>query len=161
LPTPGRLYQVELAPIDDELLDWDRPLIEQSETVKKALQSWNAYDAGLRLARSDRYGNEFDRPSGTQFGAVVESQNPSIYDLLEHSQGRSLILELQSLLGFPKVVSEKLHSLGIRGTRYLDATGRGSTSASSYNYVIFDDADVKVRAKFFINSQRALEQVEH
>lgn len=33
----GKLYQVELAPEQDEYLDWDKPLSEQSEKVKGAL----------------------------------------------------------------------------------------------------------------------------
>jgi len=33
----GKLYQVELAPEQDDYLDWDKPLSEQSEKVKSAL----------------------------------------------------------------------------------------------------------------------------
>ena len=38
LADPGKLYQVELAPKDDEYLLWDKPLSEQSEKVKAALE---------------------------------------------------------------------------------------------------------------------------
>ena len=34
----GKLYQVELAPKEDEYLLWDRPLSEQSEKVKAAFE---------------------------------------------------------------------------------------------------------------------------
>jgi len=33
----GKLYQVELAPAEDEYLLWDKPLSEQSDRVKAAL----------------------------------------------------------------------------------------------------------------------------
>lgn len=42
----GRLYQVDLAPKEDEYLDWDKPLSEQSEKVKAAL-------AKARLAQAE------------------------------------------------------------------------------------------------------------
>ena len=34
----GNLYTVELLPDEDEFLDWDKPLSEQSEKVKAAIQ---------------------------------------------------------------------------------------------------------------------------
>ena len=34
----GKLYEVELAPTQDEYLDWDKPLSEQSELVKSSLE---------------------------------------------------------------------------------------------------------------------------
>lgn len=37
LPPQGKLYQVNLTPKEDEYLDWDKPLSEQSEGVRKAL----------------------------------------------------------------------------------------------------------------------------
>jgi hypothetical protein len=42
-----------------------------------------------------------------------------------------------------KLASEKLKSLGIRGIKYLDGSSRGK-GEGSYNYVIFDDADVEI-----------------
>lgn len=36
---PGQLYRVELTPNEDEFLDWDKPLVEQSPRVMSALQS--------------------------------------------------------------------------------------------------------------------------
>jgi phosphoglycolate phosphatase-like HAD superfamily hydrolase len=36
---PGALYKVELAPKQDEYLDWNKPLSEQSDKVKAALES--------------------------------------------------------------------------------------------------------------------------
>ncbi|EIC30753.1 hypothetical protein Metal_3073 [Methylomicrobium album BG8] len=38
LANQGRLYQVELAPEQDEYLLWDKPLSEQSDKIKKALK---------------------------------------------------------------------------------------------------------------------------
>lgn len=43
-----------------------------------------------------------------------------------------------------KAASEYLHSLGIRGIKYLDGGSR-SSGEGSYNYVIFNDADVEIQ----------------
>lgn len=40
----GKLYEVELAPKEDEYLDWDRPMAEQSPTVLERLKAAGHYD---------------------------------------------------------------------------------------------------------------------
>jgi hypothetical protein len=45
--------------------------------------------------------------------------------------------------GNPKAASRALHAAGIKGIRYLDGSSRGK-GEGSYNYVIFDDADVTI-----------------
>jgi hypothetical protein len=47
-PPKGKLYQVELAPDDDQLLDWDKPLSEQSAVVREKLKA-AASSAFIRL----------------------------------------------------------------------------------------------------------------
>jgi len=108
---PGRLYQVELAPSEDEYLLWDKPLSEQSEKVKAALE--------------------------------VASQT----DLASANSGEAVYRKLEKRLGSDKAASERLHSIGIRGIKYLDGSSR-SAGDGDYNYVIFDDADVSIMAKF-------------
>ena len=49
--------------------------------------------------------------------------------------------------GSDKAASEYLHSLGIRGIKYLDGTSRGK-GEGNYNYVIFSDDDVTIVTKF-------------
>jgi len=111
----GRLYQVELAPTEDEYLLWDKPLSEQSEKVKAALST---------------------------------AMGPAI---LKDGSGRNLYHHLSGnmSLGSDKAASEYLHSLGIRGIKYLDGTSRGN-GEGNFNYVIFDENDVEITAKFSI-----------
>ncbi len=46
--------------------------------------------------------------------------------------------------GSPKQASEKLLNLGIKGIEYRDGGSRDSNEKVTYNYVIFNEADVKV-----------------
>lgn len=115
----GRLYTVDLKPAEDEYLLWDKPLSEQSEKVKAALEAafpgdWNEIK---------RKGGEWRNLTGEQFYRNASDGFDS-----------------------DKAASEYLLSLGIRGIKYLDGSSRGA-GEGAHNYVIFDDADVKITAK--------------
>lgn len=115
--TQGKLYQVELAPSEDEYLLWDKPLSEQSETVKTALAEYGDYPGtltGKQIYKQETGGN------------AGNSNSP--------------------------IVSQELHSLGIRGIKYLDGTSRGK-GEGNYNYVIFNSADVEIKAKFALSDE--------
>ncbi|MDP2830266.1 MAG: hypothetical protein Q8O37_16890 [Sulfuricellaceae bacterium] len=113
----GKLYTVELAPSEEEYLDWDKPLSEQSEKVLAALEQVPIEIKSIPMTGEDIY------------GAL------SSYHSSEISGGRN-----------DKAASEYLQSIGIRGVRYLDGSSRSSGSGTS-NYVIFNDADVAITAK--------------
>jgi len=127
-PLGGRLYHVDLKPAEDEYLLWDKPLSEQSERVRKALES-----SGIDpKARGDEiYGRFVDDAIGGE-NAPVNLPDP---------QWKSAMSDAK------RVASEKLKSLGIRGIKYLDGTSR-SQGEGSHNYVIFDDADVDITAMY-------------
>lgn len=116
----GRLYQVELAPEADEYLHWDKPLLEQSEKVYDALE-----ESGM---------------------AALVKDNATGQDIYNEI---ALNLSDDKLAGSTegdKAASKYLHSIGIRGIRYLNGSSRG-VGDGDHNYVIFDDADVKITAK--------------
>ena len=120
----GRLYQVELAPSEDEYLDWDKPLSEQSDTVKAALD---------KVGLPKKYHSE--NKTGSE-----------IYRLLSQDSASHITGKLMDGRG-DKAASEYLHSLGIRGIRYLDGSSRSKGEGNS-NYVIFSDDDVTITAKY-------------
>ena len=117
----GNLYEVDI-PEDGEYLLWDKPLSEQPEGVSKALTSDTATMAAL----------EED-----QFGGPV----------MDQVTGRDFYRALSRRLGGDRQASEYLRSLGIRGIKYLDGASR-NTGDGTFNYVIFDDADVEIAARF-------------
>lgn len=118
--TIGKTYEVDLAPAEDEYLLWDKPLSEQSEKVKKALNS-----AGHKIA------SDTTAP-GSQFYHFL-AQN--VWNTGTHSH---------------REASAYLRNLGIRGIKYLAGDGSRAKQEGTFNYVIFDPADVKVRAKFSV-----------
>lgn len=111
----GRLYEVDLAPTEDQYLDWDAPLSEQSEYVRERLKDDDAFRYLSQDFIRGKYGDN----------------------------GRSVYKDIAERVGSDKAASEYLASIGIPGIRYLDATSRGKGEGSS-NYVIFDDKLVEV-----------------
>lgn len=120
----GNLYRVNLKVNDEDLLDWDKPLTQQP---RKALASFRYMQKKLAdaiTARRQRMGNPSldaleDKPFSGWYGNMVE------------------------MLGGEREASRYLFDIGIRGIRYLDGNSRGE-GAGSYNYVIFDDADIEI-----------------
>jgi N12 class adenine-specific DNA methylase len=133
-PAKGRLYEVDLAPEAEEYLDWDKPLSEQSEKVKARL-----LEAGV--IEKDRFGYVFkNAPYGRQEAGTGED----VYLWIGGSTGNALRGNKNA---GPETASRYLASIGIPGMRYADAGSR-SKKAGSSNYVIFDDALIKITNKF-------------
>jgi hypothetical protein len=72
---------------------------------------------------------------------------PIISELGQDASGDAFYKRLSNKLGSDKAASDYLHSLGIRGIKYLDGSSR-SAGDGNFNYVIFNDQDVKITAKF-------------
>lgn len=139
----GKLYQVELAPSDDEYLLWDKPLSEQSEKVKEALK-----DAAAKTTASGM------NPSGyiakaLRNGGWEQFKGNTLYDVISELAGfnKEMTGGWTTRIKNDQAASEYLHSLGIRGIKYLDGSSRGA-GEGNFNYVIFDDNDVTIEAKF-------------
>jgi N12 class adenine-specific DNA methylase len=110
----GQLYHAEI-PEDSDLLDWDKPLSEQPEKVRKAIKErapfealdfmsgWDIYDAASAYSASEKAGRY-----------VVDGKDPQAGSAL-------------------------LNSIGIPGLRYLDGNSRRD-GKGSHNYVIWDEA---------------------
>ena len=123
LPARGRLYEVDLQPTEEEYLDWDRPLEDQSETIRAA------------LAR------DYARSLGVSYNMAKESVDADL------QFGRTVYRQAAQDLQSDRKASSYFAELGIRGIKYLDGSSR-SAGTGNYNYVIFDDADVSITAKF-------------
>jgi N12 class adenine-specific DNA methylase len=99
----GKLYEVELAPTQDQYLDWDKPLSEQSELVKESLEKW---------AKTD------DRDWGNTPGFANKTMT-----------GEQLYKSASSFRE-AKDISDAMHKAGIRGIRY--AAEGGKSEAKNY-----------------------------
>lgn len=128
----GNLYKVDLDVKDEDLLDWDKPLSEQSEKVKAILKQ-----AALNLANDDSF---FDRDLQALEVALAGKGKPLT--------GSDVYADIQEALESrdSKAASEYLLSLGIPGIRYLDGTSR-KQGEGTYNYVVFDENLIKILDK--------------
>lgn len=128
----GRGYEVELAPKEHEYLDWDKPLSEQSPHVREAISK-----VAPELADSDLKGRDI-------YGHVVANH------VLENNRDNgwtSVASTMNDRAGSQALGSKTLHDAGIRGIKYLDGSSRGKGDGHS-NYVIFNDKDVSIQAKY-------------
>lgn len=139
----GRLYKVELAPAEDEYLLWDNSLSEQSEKVKAILEKANPE---LSHGRYSDYANE----SGV---GDVPNGGKALYEMIAQRLGERRESRRGYNVSDDKAASEYLHSLGIRGVKYLDGTSRGK-GEGDYNYVIFSDEDVEIAEMYSVKSDR-------
>jgi hypothetical protein len=174
---PGRMYEVNINADPEHFLDWDKPLSQQSEAVRRALDATGVptgFDtskvtketvtnaAGKPLDKfMDARGNPIGYLAGdgpftaTRFGGDFDTfpTRSEAEAWLMANQGRALEAkfahdELEKKLG-PAGVSQALREAGIPGIRYLDQGSRGAGEGSS-NYVVFDDALVEILRKYGI-----------
>lgn len=163
---PARLYEVDLAPAEDEYLLWDKPLSEQSEKVKAGLaEAAKSYMRDFRIVpRQSSYGGEtwFAAPagasdheismlriSGADYATKEDAQREidSGDALWRAIRGERTGEAVARMIGTSTEGTRRLRSAGIRGIKYLDQSSRGA-GEGTYNYVIFDEADVTIRAKY-------------
>lgn len=127
--SPGRLYEVEI-PEDNEFLLWDKPLSEQPEKVRDALQ--NALD--------DVVNRQTDYKKASALSRELTLDN------LAENTGQEIYANLSSTLDEgDQAASLALKDAGIAGIKYLDGTSR-TEGDGTFNYVVFDDNAVSIRA---------------
>lgn len=98
----GRLYQVELAPAETDYLLWDKPLSEQSPTVRAALK---------QLMAGPLFDLNLDDAPGWQ-----KLTGGAFYD--------ALVGRIGLIKDGNRAASEALKAAGIRGNKYLDGVSR-------------------------------------
>ena len=132
LETTGNLYKVD---IPDEyiptMMDYDKPLGQQNEVVKKAL---NKIKKQITPEMKDELGGDLNLLFGKD---VTPVQFLNTMEIIHPTGGVG--------------IGEKmLNDLGVKGMRYKDAMSRGADKGTS-NFVVFDPTDVKILEK---NSQK-------
>jgi hypothetical protein len=129
----GNLYEVNiLADKENDFLDWDKPLSQQSEKVRNIL-----YPLTDEFAKSKGY-KEWDDD--------WKILSPAFSKWLGES---------------PELTSKTLLNKGILGIRYLDQGSRG-TGEGTYNYVIFDPKIIQIVTQNgeFVMASKTPENVE-
>ena len=140
----GKLYNVELAPKEEDFLLWDKPITEQSDKVQAAL-------AGLGFKPMSMADKALD--------VLRVLATASADERLGEWYGSGIYETIAEKLGSPKAASLTLLEAGIRGNKYLDGNSRGlNLEKPGYNYVIFADEDVSMVAKYSRSKTTAKER---
>ena len=159
----GATYQVRLNVKPDELLDWDRPLSEQPEGVRKALEPFVGKSAPFEQSpgvwQIGAHSVVHDAPTGKYLltkGSAIKGRFGSLDDAVsasgEQRTGAQLYESARLVPGEVRdqvAASAKLKAAGIKGIRYKDAGSR-SGEGGTYNYVIFDDKLVDILKRYGI-----------
>jgi hypothetical protein len=127
----GYLYKVDIPDnVANTFIDWDKPFGQQTDSVKRSLNSLHPEVKNKILAK-DVGGNE---PTG---GLIINR-------LQEYFSGgrRSNAFTNKANYG-AKEASEELNSINIKGAKYLDALSR-SADDGTRNFVLYDPETIKM-----------------
>jgi len=145
----GNLYKVDIPDKNiPNMLDWDKPLTEQTPQVRKALEN-------LGIKTNKQKLNEFD-------DALLAALTGDASALLPKEPMNSLGSAIyQTILrGTPEAKSAKLKELGITGIRYLDEGSRDwriltPEESTSKKYVVGKWPGGGKEQKYFDNAKEA------
>ena len=154
----GHLYKLDI-PSHDKLLDWDKPLSEQPEGVKRALEEskpikgmqdpgalWAQWPDREELFYTSKELEKISQQELESAEKTLSQTNANLVpykDIYNRMSGEDLYQTLSNTSGSQQSASEYLRSIGIPGHRYLDQMSRGK-GEGTYNYVIYDTEAVKV-----------------
>ena len=129
-------YEVDIDVSEDELLDWDALIDEQSDKVTKALESipWEKNEFLEEESWLDWAYNTAEELSG--------GMNPT---------GESLIKALE-YEDDPKAIVDMLRAAGIKGIKYKDGFSRkvDNDIITTSNYVIYDPSLITISKKYAV-----------
>jgi hypothetical protein len=111
---PGRMYEARINAEPEQFLDWDKPLVQQSEAVRSALE--NAGGAASYIGNSGMPLGHFIRQAG---------RNRYTASDLFNRGGEPLTMTDAD-------VSARLWEAGIPGSRYLDQSSRTPMGPATY-----------------------------
>lgn len=147
---PGHLYKVEI-PDDGSYLHWDKPLSEQPEAVRSALEKIDPYhfshegDGYDPKEQGQIIYRRLVRPRFMVLNEATDRYEPvgatSRAEAIAKAGGDASRVRVVSSFD-PREASLMLKDAGVSGIKYMDGNSRG-TGAENHNYVVFDDAAVK------------------
>jgi hypothetical protein len=127
------MYKVDVKDeILPNMLDWDKPLVEQTKEVQEALKK-------LGITTDSKKLNEYD---DALLKALSTNDNVELPKQPINPTGSDIYQRL--IQGSPEAISAKLKESGITGIKYLDAFSRKDMPNPTYNYVPFDPENMKI-----------------
>jgi hypothetical protein len=156
----GSLYKADLPDeMIDRMLDWDKPLSEQSDYVKKVFgytepelpkdlkavetgqknPAWKYQVGGFPAAPTEEkaIANALDTMRSSQ--RFMGERGEKLYQQIAEK-----FVSAKNPLAYQEA-SEELRKLGIPGIKYADAGSRGQGGSGTRNFVVFPGEEKKVR----------------
>lgn len=127
-PTKGKMYEVNINADPQQLLDWDKPLSEQPQSVQDALSK-----IGVTVRNPATGADAYNAVSSRKFMAARGQQ---ALDMARANQIRD-----------PADASQTLRDAGVPGIQYLDQGSRAAGEGTR-NYVMFDPSLVQIVRKY-------------
>lgn len=151
-PTKGSMYEVGIRANPNYLLDWDKPMRDQSAEIRSILDPY-ATEAAERanIARKqmlakgkDFMGRPYKPEKLERLNTVAEPgdfRGSAIYTRMQNDLGAN------SPGDKAPEVSQKLLETGIPGIRYLDGSSRSAGFGTS-NFVVFDPSIIDINRRY-------------
>jgi hypothetical protein len=141
----GYLYEIDV-PDEDiaKMLDWDAPLSEQPESIRKAIAEKFGSDDVIWQANNGERINLSQMPLGERiineklYRKIGGEMDTETNLLLKNKTGSNFYQDLATKLGSQEAASAKLNELGIPGIKYYDGGSR-SAGEGTRNMVLFDE----------------------
>lgn len=129
--TPGSMYEVNINADPEQFLDWDKPLSEQPEAVRRAF-----------IAKKPEYADWWSR----------YQNDPQVTgEMVARSFGNLGDGNISKDMAATKALREE----GVPGIKYLDAGSR-SAGDGTRNYVVFDERLIEIVRKYGIAGASAM-----
>jgi hypothetical protein len=147
-PPKGSMYEVRINADPADMLDWDKPLMNQPETIRRKLGWTPEAESAYKSAQQ----NDTDALLAALEGnpnSYKETKMPIPAGLPPLSATGADIVKGGSIFdrASDAVKSRALLEKGIPGIKYLDGNSR-TAGEGSRNYVVFDDKLVEILRKY-------------
>ncbi len=143
LDNPGRLYHVDIPDNDVAgMLDWDKPLSGQPDTVRRALEQAlvkNVNPDGLDMGGGGKILDNRNRQAApdkpypwilasgdAKFGLSQKDVDRMVGENVTDLSGEQIYTRLTASLGSQAAATDALKKLGVPGIKFLDGGSRGA-----------------------------------
>ncbi|MES2671626.1 MAG: hypothetical protein V4673_14580 [Pseudomonadota bacterium] len=130
----GALYRVRIKADPERLLDYDKPLSEQSDYVRKIMREHGVPEE----INVPRLSNRIGAPAIDEMKPVTGAD---AYRRLGTKVGPK---EINNTIGRESAASKALREAGVYGLQYLDQGSRGIFGKGTRNFVVFDDKHIEI-----------------
>lgn len=134
LTGPGRMYEVNIKADPDQFLDWDKPLAQQPEGVKRTIEP------ALKAAA-------LDLGKGASPEVIARFEAMGLKNVADRMRPKEIDPWSLDTVTLAQQYPNALRDAGIPGIKYLDQQSRAAGQGSR-NYVVLDDKLIEILRKY-------------